>query len=204
FSHNGADGILVEASPQTGGGANSITVDTVTVTGNAKFGIYVEGDNGNVAATVKGSTITGNADVGLMIEQGSGHTTSEAIQNNDVNGNNTGNGHVAGGVLFNTSSTLTSFIGNKIHSNTGDELGFNDVPNGGTQWVINPPSATCDATANSIYCYGGGNVGLHVLSSSASVNGQHVRWSNNPPASGIDFSGAVTVTNPCSAITTCP
>jgi hypothetical protein len=127
------------------------------------------------------------------------------IGGNGISGNNTGNGHVVGGVLFNTSSTLTSFIGNKVHSNTGDELGFGDVPNGGsTQWVINPPSATCDATANSLYCYGSGNVGLHVLSGTASVNAQHVHWTDTPPTSGIDFSGAATVTNPCTAIATCP
>jgi Right handed beta helix region len=202
--HNGGSGIVVDASPATSGGANSITIDTVAVTSNSGFGIHLEGDTGNVAATVKASTISGNHDVGLMVEQGSGKTTSEAIQNDDVSGNNTSGGGLVGGVLFNSSSTLTSFIGNKIHSNTGDELGFADVPNGGTQWVINPPSATCDATANSIYCYGGGNVGLHVLSSSASVNGQHVHWTNNPPTAGIDFSGAVTVTNPCTAIATCP
>jgi hypothetical protein len=203
---NAASGILVDASPATGGGANSLTIDTVAVTGNAKFGIYLAGDAGNVAATIKGNTISGNGDVGLMVEQGSGNTTSEAIQNNDVNGNNTQNGHVAGGVLFNTSSTLTSFIGNKVHSNLGDELGFNATPNGGggTQWIINPPSATCDATANSIYCYGAGNVGVHVLGGGATINGQHVHWTNNPPTSGIDFSGTVTVTNPCTAIATCP
>jgi hypothetical protein len=204
-NHNGGDGILVDASPLTSGGANSLTVDTVTVSNNAKFGIYLQGDAGDVAATIKGSTITGNADVGLMVEEGTTATTSEAIQNNDVSGNNTGNGHQAGGVLFNTSSTLTSFIGNKVHSNTGDELGFNAVPNGGgTQWVINPPSAACDTTSNSLYCYGNGNVGLHILGGGATVNAQHVRWTNNPPTSGIDYSGAVTVTNPCAVITTCP
>ena len=157
-----------------------------------------------MAATIKGSTITGNADVGLMVEQGRA-TTSEAIQNNDVSGNNTGNGHQVGGVLFNTSSTLTSFIGNKVHSNTGDELGFNAVPNGGgpsgsstrpAPPATRPPTrSTATATATS---------GLHVLSGGARVNAQHVHWTNNPPTSGIDFSGAVTVTNPCTAIATCP
>ncbi len=204
-NHNGGDGILVDASPLTAGGANSLTVDTVTVSNNAKFGIYLAGDTGDVAATIKGSTVTGNADVGLMVEEGATATTSEAIQNNDVNGNNTGNGHQIGGVLFNTSSTLTSFIGNKVHSNSGDELGFNAVPNGGgSQWVINPPSAACDTTSNSLYCYGNGNVGLHILGGGATVNAQHVRWTNNPPTSGIDYSGTVTVTNPCAVITTCP
>ena len=38
-NHNGGDGILVDASPLTAGGANSLTVDTVTVSNNAKFGI---------------------------------------------------------------------------------------------------------------------------------------------------------------------
>jgi hypothetical protein len=204
LGHNGGSGIVVDSSPATSGGANSITIDTVAATNNSEFGIHLAGDTGNVAATVKASTISGNHDAGLLVEQGSGKTTSEAIQNNDVSGNNTGNNGVVGGVLFATPSTLTSFIGNKVHSNTGDEVGFGDVPNGGTQWVINPPSATCDATANSIYCYGAGNVGVHVLFAGASVNGQHVHWSNNPPTSGIDFSGTVTVTNPCTAITTCP
>ena len=40
---------------------------------------------------------------------------------------------------------------------------------GGTKWVITPPSNACDATANSIYCYGVGNVGVHVLSAAVSV-----------------------------------
>ena len=204
-NHNGGSGILVDASPLTASGANSLTIDSVTVSNNAKFGIYLAGDNGDVAATIKGSTITGNADVGLMVEEGSTATTSEAIQNNDVSGNNSGNGHQIGGVLFNTSSTLTSFVGNKVHSNTGDELGFNALPNGGgTQWVINPPSAACDTTSNSLYCYGNGNVGLHILGGGATVNAQHVRWTNNPPTSGIDYSGTVTATSPCAVITTCP
>ncbi|HVZ86302.1 MAG TPA: hypothetical protein VHG72_04995, partial [Polyangia bacterium] len=205
-SHNGGAGILVDASPATSGsGANSLTVDTVSVTNNGTFGIYLKGDSGSVAATIKNSTISGSGDVGLLVEQGGGNTTSEAIQNDDVNGNNTGNGHTVGGVLFNTASTLASFIGNKVHSNGGDELGFNAAPNSGTSWVINPPSLACDATANSLYCYGNGHVGLNVLNGGATVDGQHVHWTNNPPTSGIDYSGTVTVTNPCSTVTAvCP
>ncbi len=199
------DGILVQGAPATGGGANSLTIDTVGVGTNGKFGIYLQGNNAAVAATIKGSTITANGDVGIMVEQAGGLiTTTEAIQNNDVNGNNTANVHPVGGILFNTSSTLTSFIGNKVHSNGGDELGFNALPNGGLRWSINPPSAACDATANSLYCYGNGNVGLHILAGTETVDGQHVHWTNNPPTSGIDFSGTVTVTNPCTAVATCP
>ena len=205
INHNGGSGILVDAAPATTGGANSVTVERATISGNSAFGIYLAGDDGSVAATIKDSSITGNGDVGLMVEQGSGNTTSEAIQNNDVSGNDTGNNHLVGGVLFNTSSTLTSFIGNKVHSNVGDELGFNAPPNDGPLWVINPPSAACDATANSLYCYGTGSVGLHVISAAAKVDAQHVHWTNNPPTSGIDFSGGAVVANPCTVVVaTCP
>ena len=84
---------------------------------------------------------------------------------------------------------------------------FNAAPNGGLRWVINPPSAACDATANSLYCYGNGNVGLHMLATGVTADAQHVHWTNTPPTSGIDFSGptgTVTVTNPCTPIPTCP
>jgi hypothetical protein len=109
-----------------------------------------------------------------------------------------------GGVLFNTSSTLLSFIGNTVHSNGGDEVGFNALPNGGTKWTITPPSNACDSTANSVYCYGAGNVGVHVLAPGASVDAQHQHWTNNPPTSGIDYTGTATVLNPCTAVATCP
>ena len=144
-----------------------------------------------MAATIKGSTITGNADVGLMVEaRGDGdHQRGHPEQRRQREQQR--QRPPGGGVLFNTSSTLTSFIGNKVHSNGGDELGFNALPNGGgTQWVINPPSAACDTTSNSLYCYGNGNVGLHILGGGATVNAQHVRWTNNPPTSGIDYSGS--------------
>jgi hypothetical protein len=198
-------GIEVQAAPAIlGSGANSLTIDTAAVTGNGGFGVYLRGNAGSVAATVKGSSISGNADVGIMVEQGAGNTTVEAIQNNDINGNGTGGGHSTGGVLFNTSSTLTSFIGNAVHSNNGDEVGFGDVPNGGTKWVITPPSNACDTTANSIYCYGTGNVGVHVLTGAATLDAQHQHWTNNPPTSGIDYTGTLTVLNPCTAIAACP
>ncbi len=203
---NKQHGILLQSAPPIGGsGANSVTVDTVKVTGNGGFGIYLQG-TGSVAATIKGSTITGNADTGLMVEQGPGNATSEAIQSNEISGNNTqASPRNVGGILFNTSSSLTSFIGNTVHGNGGDEVGFNALPaGGGTKWTITPPSNACDATANSIYCYGSGNVGVHVLIPAVSVDAQHQHWANNPATSGIDYTGSVTVTNPCSAIATCP
>ncbi|HVT06963.1 MAG TPA: right-handed parallel beta-helix repeat-containing protein, partial [Polyangia bacterium] len=205
---NQLEGIVIQSAPPvTGSGANSVTVDSAVVSGNGSFGIYLQGNNGPVAATIKGNAIMGNADTGLMIEQGGANTTTEAIQNNDVSGNNVkASPRNVGGILFNTTSTLTSFIGNSVHANGGDEIGFNALPGGGgTKWVITPPSNACDATANSVYCYGVGNVGVHVLAAGASVDAQHQHWANNPPTSGIDTTGTVVSTNPCSAVTAaCP
>ena len=205
---NQLQGIVIQSAPPvTGSGANSVTIDSATVSGNGSFGIYLQGNDGAVATTIKGNAIMGNSDTGLMIEQGGANTTTEAIQNNDISGNNTKTTpRNVGGILFNTSSTLTSFIGNSVHANGGDEIGFNALPGGGgTKWVITPPSNACDATANSVYCYGVGNVGVHVLAASASVDAQHQHWANNPPTSGIDTTGAVVSTNPCSAVTAaCP
>jgi hypothetical protein len=208
IAKNQQPGIVIQSAPPvSGSGANSVTVDSATIVGNGSFGIYLQGNNGPVAATIKGNAIMGNSDTGLMIEQGAGNTTTEAVQNNDVSGNNTKpSPRNVGGILFNTSSTLTSFIGNSVHANGGDEIGFNALPGGGgTKWVMTPPSNACDATANSIYCYGVGNVGVHVLMPAASVDAQHQHWANNPATAGIDTTGTVVSTNPCSAVTTaCP
>jgi hypothetical protein len=43
-------------------------------------------------------------------------------------------GRAVGGIFFATSSTLTSFTGNKVHGNAGDEIGFDAQPNGGDTW----------------------------------------------------------------------
>ncbi|MES1164185.1 MAG: right-handed parallel beta-helix repeat-containing protein, partial [Verrucomicrobiota bacterium] len=208
IAKNQQQGIVVQSAPPvTGSGANSVTIDSATISGNGSFGIYLQASDGPVATTIKGNAVMGNSDAGLMIEQGPGNTTTEAIQNNNVSGNNTkASPRNVGGILFNTSSTLTSFIGNSVHANGGDEIGFNALPGGGgTKWVITPPSNACDATANSVYCYGVGNVGVHVLAPAASVDAQHQHWANNPPTSGIDTTGTVVSTNPCSAVTAaCP
>jgi hypothetical protein len=206
---NGNDGILVDASTGTASGATSLTIDTVGISGNTVYGVYLQGDTGSIVATIKNSTVTTSGDVGILVEQGGANQTSSTIQFNDVSGNNTdaATTHIVGGILFNTSSTLSSFIGNKVHSNGGDELGFNAAPTAGLRWVINPPSAACDNTANSLYCYGTGHVGLNDMQTLVTVDAQHVHWTNNPPTLATDYSGAlstVTATNPCTAVPTCP
>ena len=209
IASNGNDGILVDASAGTASNSTSLTVDTVAISGNTVYGVYLQGDAGSIVATLKNSTVTASGDVGILVEQGGVNQTLSTIQFNDVNGNNINPAttHLVGGILFNTSSTLSSFIGNKVHSNGGDEMGFNAAPNAGLRWVINPPSAACDNTANSLYCYGTGHVGLNDMQTLVTVDAQHVHWTNNPPTQATDYSGAlstVTATNACTAVATCP
>jgi hypothetical protein len=139
------------------------------------------------------------------VAQASG-TTATAIQSNDVTGNNTGGAPGStGGVLFATASTLTSFIGNKIHANGGDELAFAAAANQSTNWTIG--TATCDASANSVYCYGTGNVGIRA-SAGATVDARGTTWASANPALNVDYStaggAALNASVACAANTTCP
>jgi hypothetical protein len=204
---NTRHGVNVSTSAATGSGANSLTLDTVAVTSNAQSGIFLAGNGGAVAATVRRCTVSGNGAVGVRVEQGTGTTTTTAIQSNEITNNNiAGPADVVGGVLFATSSTLTSFIGNKIHSNNGDELGFAALPNAGVTWTIG--TNACDANANSIYCYGVGNVGLRMSFAAGTVDARGTHWANAAPAGSVDFStvggSSVNAANPCAAVTTCP
>lgn len=205
---NNRHGVNVSSSPPTGSGANSLTLDTVAVSSNSQSGVFLAGDADDVAATIRNSVVSGNGAVGLRVEQGTGgNTTTTVIQSNEVTGNNiAGSATAVGGVLFATSSTLTSFIGNRIHSNNGDELGFAALPNSGTTWTIG--ANACDASANSIYCYGTGNVGLRMSFAAGTVDARATHWANANPAAGLDFStvggSSVTTTGACSATVTCP
>ena len=203
---NTLHGILVSSSPPTSSGANTLTVDTVDVLRNGQSGIFIAGDNSSVGATIRACTIGGNGAVGLRVEQGGSNTTTTVIQFNDVTGNN-GNGAAdsIGGVLFGTASTLTSFVGNKVHANNGDELGFSAAANGGASWTIG--TNACDANANAITCYGSGNVGVRAAGG-ATVDARGNHWVNASPAGSVDTSvsggASVNASGACSAIATCP
>ncbi|HEX3697719.1 MAG TPA: right-handed parallel beta-helix repeat-containing protein [Polyangia bacterium] len=212
ITNNTLNGILVEAALKTGSDANSVTLDGVTAATNGGSGIYVAGTAGIASVTIKGSTINGNGDTGVLVEEHGANKTTTVFQSNDVFGNaTTSTTHTVGGILFNSSSTLPTFVGNKVHSNVGDELGFTNVPDlPATKWIISPPSAACDATANSLYCHGDGNVGLRVSGASL-VDASWVHWSNLPPAGNVDYSpfiappapAQVDVSNAC-AVVACP
>jgi hypothetical protein len=203
---NTLHGVMVGASPPTSSGANTLTIDTASFVQNRQSGIFIAGDAGSVGVTVRSCTIGGNGAVGLRVEQGAGNTTTAVIQFNDITGNN-GNGAAdsIGGALFGTASTLTSFVGNTIHANNGDELGFAGPANGGATWTLGTNS--CDANANLIYCYGTGNVGLRAaLAATVDARGNH--WVNASPAGNVDYSvsggASVNAGGACNAIAICP
>lgn len=205
--NNMRHGVNAASSPATGSGANSLVLDRVGITSNSQSGVLLAGDSGSVAATIRACTVSGNGAVGVRVEQGASNTTTSAIQSNDITNNNiAGSGAAVGGVLFGTSSTLTSFIGNKVHSNNGDELGFAALPNGGTTWTIG--TNTCDASANSIYCYGTGNVGVRMSSTTGTVDARATSWASANPAANVDYStvgaSSVTAAGACGAVATCP
>jgi len=146
--------------------------------------------------------IAGNHDTGLLIVQGASHTTREAIQSDDVSGNNTAAGHSVGGIFFETASTLTSMVSTKVHSNGGDELGFGARSNPPTlTWSIAPASGACGASSNTLSCYGVGKNGLVVLGVvPIDVDADGTRWASATPATGVDYSpgtGSVSVASPC-------
>jgi hypothetical protein len=186
------DGVGVIRAPASAGQA--VTLDGVRVFANGRnamggVGVSLRGDTGDVVATVKNSSVHDNRAEGLLVQQGATFTTTATIDGNDVFTNNTGAGRPVGGVLFATSSTLASFAGNKLHGNTGDELGFGAKPNGGDTWNLAGP-LVCGAATNQIYCYGTGNLGLRILATApvgTKVDAGSTAWNNALPTKGVDF-----------------
>jgi hypothetical protein len=185
------DGVRVVRAPAAAGHAVSLTGVRVFAngrTGAGGVGVALGGDAGSVAAALAGCTIRDNRDHGVLIQQGAGHITTASLEDNDLYGNNTGAGRPAGGLFLATSSTLAAFSGNKVHGNTGDEIGVGAPPNGGDTWNLGG-AAACTAP-NQVYCYGAGAVGLRILSAAPAgtkVNAENLRWTNLLPAKGTDF-----------------
>jgi hypothetical protein len=187
-----------EATP----GRTPLVVDNVNIHDNGSggqtgFGVYMIGNDGNIASTVRNSVIRNNGDTGIWVDQPAGHTTTAAIDGNEIDGNNKTAGRSAGGIYFAAPSTLTSFTGNSIHDNAGDEVTFAAAPNGGGTWTLHG-GAGCASGVNRIYCYGGG-VGVRAAAG-VSVDAQGVSWQDAAPTAGPDFAGTVNVAGACGAV----
>jgi len=175
------------------------------VSSNGGIGVWLQGNLGNVGASLKQSKISLNTGAGLKVQQSAGTTTQETLQNNDITQNS------GGGVVFSTSSTLTSFQGNSVHGNGGDQIVVSARQNPvatNPPWNLRSVGNACDVNRNQIYCYGAG-VGLRVNSVlAASVDAENVNWTNSAPSAGTDYAltgtNSVIATSPCAAVTTCP
>jgi hypothetical protein len=184
---NGRDGLRALAGTALIGATGT----AVSIASNGGVGVALRGDSGNLTATIKNCAIHDNHDQGLLIQQGATFTTSASADANDVYANNATAGRGVGGIFFATSSTLTGFTANKVHGNTGDEIGFDAQPNGGDTWDLS--GAVGCGSPNQIYCYtsaGGTSVGLRILDTAPAntkVNAAGTSWSNLVPTKGADF-----------------
>jgi hypothetical protein len=210
---NGEAGVLINRVPA--GAAGSFVLDNTRLYMNGTataggFGLWIAADAGDAALTLRNSVVRANRDQGVRVEQGTGNTTRLGLEGNDVFGNNTGAGRSSGGLFFATSSTLTSFSGNKVHGNMGDQIAFATKPNGLDSWVLRPPSQMCDTAANQVYCYGNGAVGIRIQDSAPAgtrVDARNMGWANQNPMRNRDYDmpnlDVVDTMPACTAVTTC-
>jgi hypothetical protein len=206
-SGNLTNGIEIAQAPIVGG-VVELSIDSSTISSNGGIGVWLHGAAGNIGASITNSKVNLNTGVGIQVQQGLATTTTETIQNDEVAQNG------GGGIVFSTSSTLTSFQGNVVHGNTGDQITVSARQNGAGNPVWNFRSAgnACDVNRNQIYGYGGTcgtGVGLRVNSiASTTVDAQNVDWKNSAASAGTDYAvtggNAVTATFPCTAVSTCP
>jgi Right handed beta helix region len=205
-SNNGGNGVEVLRAPL--GSATACTIDGLTATSNTGSGVYLRGNLGNIVATVKNSKLTSNTKFGVLVEQGAATTTQENLQSNDITLN------TAGGIAFNTSSTLNGFSANTIHHNGGDQILVAARQNGLAAWNFASASA-CDANRNQVWCYAGAagsgfnpaGVGIRVTGlPTAPVAADFMSWAEAVPVANTDYitSGTLTKTGPCAAQTACP
>jgi hypothetical protein len=220
---NHQHGVVVTGAPATT--AAGITFDTVEVRSHTGAnpngrGIWLHGNDAgssNIVATINNSKVHGNRDTGIVIDEGSGNTTTESLAGNDIFANNqTGAATTVGGISFATSSTLSVFAANQLHSNGGDQIAFVSKPTTGTNWDINAPGAcstAANAQQNKIYCYTlTGAIGLRATAPNPAgaytIDAGQITWANTTVMAGREFvQGAnttVTTTGPCTPAAICP
>lgn len=199
-------GVVIRRAPSRA--EDALVLEKLRVHGNGSasqpgVGIWVRGDQGSVFAVLRGNDVQGNSDCGVRVSQGAGLSTELALEDNVVAGNNTANVRAAGGLWFESSSTLTKFAGNRIFGNRGDQIFIAAPADGGGVWAL---GGSC-ASPNSVSCYGT-STGLR-LGSGVQVDASGVSWQSATPIAGRDFiappDATLTATSPCAAApVTCP
>jgi hypothetical protein len=201
-SGNTGSGIGVTRAPLVNSGL-ALTLDGLTLSGNGVSGLYLKTTGGNVGAVLKNSKVSGNTGFGVRIENGGGaNTVTESLQYNDITGN------TGGGIAFNQQHTLTSFAGNSVHGNTGDQILIAARQVGNANYKFNNVSAVpCDSNRNQFYCYKNGGVGIRITSAATVVDANNVSWQVASPGNTTDFVQSTSTVNfapTCTPVTTCP
>jgi hypothetical protein len=202
-SSNTGNGVVVTRAPLVNSG-NALTLDGLTISGNGGAGIYLKTSAGNVGALIKNGKISGNTGVGVRVENGgAANTVTESLQYNDITGN------AGGGIAFNQTHTLTSFAGNSVHGNTGDQILIAARQVGNATYTFSNASLNaCDSNRNQVYCYKNGGVGIRVTSAQpTTVDAKNISWQVSTPGNTTDFvqsTSTVTFAPTCTPVTTCP
>lgn len=210
ISNNTLAGILIEKTLQTANHTISTSIANVDVTSNKKEGIFVN----PVAAAdalwfLQDSRVLQNGGVGVRIKAQPAKLTDSSLVHNEVASNGAPSATATGGILFEDSSTLSSFLGNNVHHNTGNQVGFlaaqtpdaTRSPPLTTQWIIKGPMACTDATKNNTF---NGyspptTTGVFTNSVAITVDATYNHWQSGPSA-GFDFSSGGGIT----ALPACP
>ena len=228
FSTNTLDGVLVESIPPSAAAQSLFDIESSTISGNSGRGIAITGV-GQVAANVQANTISGNKLSGVLVSSAADSIVDVALQDNDVSGNLTtaataDSTIIGGGVFFSKAGavtgpnniTLTSFVGNKVHSNGRNQVAFDFIQRGVAAWNLSSNPTAVDmailcadaAKPNSVYCYNSGTSQLGVAVGGplipVTIKGMHFEVPT--PIAGTDYSNQplVSVSLSCPAIATCP
>jgi hypothetical protein len=186
----------VLSAPTNNANDPAVILDGVEVRRNGvpaseAFGIWLEGNNGDVDARIINCLVSDNLDLGILIEEKNNNSTVEEIQRNVVTQNLTISDTVAG-ILFKSGSTLRNFEGNLVADNIGDQIGFRsrqDVNNG--NWDIDNNNCANNNLVNRFFGYPAMKVGVladpGVGGQAFVVDAGHNFWQNENPAANVDF-----------------
>jgi hypothetical protein len=210
LSNNTLAGLLIEKTLQTANHTVSTTVANVDINNNKTEGIFVNPLPATDALYfVQDSHIHQNKGIGVHVKAQPAKTTDSSFVHNEIDQNGNLSGNPTGGVLFEDSSILSTFQGNNVHNNTGNQVGFQAAqkpdltrnPAITTEWNISGPTACSDLTKNNTFngYVVPGSTGVFTSNVAITVDATYAHWQSGP-LPGVDFSSGGGV----KAIPACP
>jgi len=166
-------------------------------------------------ATISGTRVEHATETGIQLMYMSGSTV--ILDRNTVTQNSATVGHggqIAGGILLLGSLPATTFTGNRVFGNSSNQvLVYNN--DGSLNLSGGTTSDACGNTANQLCPPGGGQPGVGVYSTGATVTAWYNSWAHDPAHPAVDYGGNVDANGSqndkscppadcCSAPATCP